>query len=873
MDLDNIRHRSVSQTSLHGTYQTNGRVADTPRLRSPSQPRLPFQSLNETSALLRSPGPLESMLKTTTETGDLGVYSINPPTYKSACHRPPSSRPNHRKVRRNSRPHHNDFKDRPALDDRKSLPSYRDTTSEIISLYGTPTAPYHRSFSPASEGQRSHSLTTCSSRRFPSFKSSGTFHSQQSNGGLQRPRSPFPYPTRLKRPGVRPSSPAMTDNGYIDYSRMVEIDRSLHASGPYSLILGFNLTPYSALVMGTIRTEAIMYQARSPEGSVQPLRSPGSFYYDYSEEFNAKYSDEYAYASPIHSPPGETIDTLRAGDITTPRDVAPATDFKDMATGNELRGTSDYVSDYGTTPSRERKEPNLDSGSNHEIFSGSSCNPKTPGVLPVACGTRADPRAGQSKENQLATSTRVEPGSSVPSTDTSKDEWIWGVNDDGQDAQGSVDASPEMSAPFPKTFPAQVENGIVEPPMPKATKGRHRRNPANANIKMDNRNALASPRHIQGKENISPAILAPNPISPAHQLRMTNSIPQLMKALPPLPDEAQHNTEIPYGTSSIGDRAPTHLIFASSPAYTVSLGKSGPTRSATVPRANPTPCGEESAKPSRDQIPSNPSRFKVRLRSSRSAGLHSKWSMESLGVPERVSSNPIKPRLKLKVSRNRLSSGFLGPEGTVVRNTGLQQHSSLLELKKFPQRGALKTRSSFREALEEQLAQLGTDKRLSNIDEGTVRGPSRQLSDQFDIPYPSSTKGIVMAELVTQPKFESGTELFGRRRPSDRGAHLNPLSKKSSFFQPRKPRMINRRKFKSTSNTYGSDATPYRSSNTRDSSSDDSVLAPSHIDTMLSRRLRNKTRRVKRWATEAKRAVRTLMRRTLIRPQYSQSEG
>lgn len=430
-----------------------------------------------------------------------------------------------------------------------------------------------------------------------------------------------------------------------------------------------------------------------------------------------------------------------------------------------------------------------------------------------------------------------------------------------------------MSAPFPKTFPAQVENGIVEPPMPKATKGRHRRNPANANIKMDNRNALASPRHIQGKENISPAILAPNPISPAHQLRMTNSIPQLMKALPPLPDEAQHNTEIPYGTSSIGDRAPTHLMFASSPAYTVSLGKSGPTRSATVPRANPTPCGEESAKPSRDQIPSNPSRFKVRLRSSRSAGLHSKWSMESLGVPERVSSNPIKPRLKLKVSRNRLSSGFLGPEGTVVRNTGLQQHSSLLELKKFPQRGALKTRSSFREALEEQLAQLGTDKRLSNIDEGTVRGPSRQLSDQFDIPYPSSTKGIVMAELVTQPKFESGTELFGRRRPSDRGAHLNPLSKKSSFFQPRKPRMINRRKFKSTSNTYGSDATPYRSSNTRDSSSDDSVLAPSHIDTMLSRRLRNKTRRVKRWATEAKRAVRTLMRRTLIRPQYSQSEG
>lgn len=109
-----------------------------------------------------------------------------------------------------------------------------------------------------------------------------------------------------------------------------------------------------------------MYQGRSPEGSIQPLRSPGSFYYDYSEEFNAKYPDEYGYASLICSPPGDTIDTLGAGDITTRRDVTPAADFKDMATGNELGGTNDYVSDYRTTPSRERKEPNLDSGSNHE---------------------------------------------------------------------------------------------------------------------------------------------------------------------------------------------------------------------------------------------------------------------------------------------------------------------------------------------------------------------------------------------------------------------------------------------------------------------------------------------------------------------------
>lgn len=229
MDLGDSRYRSVSQASLHSAYQSHGRGSTTPRLRSPSQPRLPFQSLNDTSALLRSTGPLESMLKTTTETGDLGIYSINSGLPANTS-RPPRTRVGHKRARRPARPYYDEVKDGPIRDDRRSLPSYRDTTSEIISLYGSPGVPHPRSFSPASEGQRTHSLTTCSSRRVPSFKSSGTFHSQQSNNGHQRPRSPFPYPTRLRRPGVRPSSPAVTDNGLIDHRRMVEIDRPSHVS-------------------------------------------------------------------------------------------------------------------------------------------------------------------------------------------------------------------------------------------------------------------------------------------------------------------------------------------------------------------------------------------------------------------------------------------------------------------------------------------------------------------------------------------------------------------------------------------------------------------------------------------------------------------
>lgn len=54
---------------------------------------------------------------------------------------------------------------------------------------------------------------------------------------LQRPRSPFAYPTRLKRPGFRPSSPALTDGGGVDYRRRAEIDRTPYVS---QFILLFN---------------------------------------------------------------------------------------------------------------------------------------------------------------------------------------------------------------------------------------------------------------------------------------------------------------------------------------------------------------------------------------------------------------------------------------------------------------------------------------------------------------------------------------------------------------------------------------------------------------------------------------------------------
>lgn len=191
----------------------------------------------ENLAPMLMPSGLNSMLKNTTETGDIGMFSIKPtrlPRHnggatlsslpKAAYHDLAAQAP--------------DFslsKVRPRMDDRRRLPSYnRDVTSEIASLYET------NSMKSSSTGsrlfddpeQRSYSMTQTSVNvsRLANHRSYASLRSQGDIGAGQRPRSPFAYPTRLRRPGFRPSSPALTDGGVVDYSRRAEIGRESSVS-------------------------------------------------------------------------------------------------------------------------------------------------------------------------------------------------------------------------------------------------------------------------------------------------------------------------------------------------------------------------------------------------------------------------------------------------------------------------------------------------------------------------------------------------------------------------------------------------------------------------------------------------------------------
>lgn len=177
------------------------------------------------------------MLKTTTETGDIGMFSIRPPRVPQSSNTPRRmgsglSELGIRKTRQSSQPY-----GAPVVDDRHRLPSYaRDNASETLSMYDTGSQKSaNRAFD--DPDYRSYSMTqTYSSYTLSNHRSYTSLRSQPDGNGLvQRPRSPFAYPTRLRRPGFRPSSPALTDGGAVDYSRRVEIDRALYVGPSFAV--------------------------------------------------------------------------------------------------------------------------------------------------------------------------------------------------------------------------------------------------------------------------------------------------------------------------------------------------------------------------------------------------------------------------------------------------------------------------------------------------------------------------------------------------------------------------------------------------------------------------------------------------------------
>ncbi|CAF9916900.1 hypothetical protein IMSHALPRED_003334 [Imshaugia aleurites] len=195
-----------NNSARNGIGQSQGDVHD-------GRSRTGTPSADENSDILKNPSSIQSMLRNTTETGNVGQFSIKPSRVPPSLPRPSKARATPSKQRQPGA-HYNRHEDSNIL--HTPLHFRQETIAFNGSGFQNQIPRPHRApaRSPSFEDYRSYS-TTKSSYASHSHATHHTHtnvgHSGPGGPHNLRPRSPFAYPTRLKRPGYRPSSPALSE--------------------------------------------------------------------------------------------------------------------------------------------------------------------------------------------------------------------------------------------------------------------------------------------------------------------------------------------------------------------------------------------------------------------------------------------------------------------------------------------------------------------------------------------------------------------------------------------------------------------------------------------------------------------------------------
>lgn len=217
-----------------GHIGRNGRAIETPPGSDTSdtgkraaQLRTPNEVAQVT--LLPTPASIQSMLRNGTEIGDVGGLAFNPNRRPPTSQRLspstlPSSVPSSAS-RRNYRYRGEAYLDPNEHNISHGIPPYPasrgmdDGSSPSFiyrnrsqSSYGTQPRGPSRGHNNGNVRSHAKMHSSSASRSVPQYPShiNGHLRSQGDPRGM-RPRSPFVYPTRLKRPGYRPSSPSLTE--------------------------------------------------------------------------------------------------------------------------------------------------------------------------------------------------------------------------------------------------------------------------------------------------------------------------------------------------------------------------------------------------------------------------------------------------------------------------------------------------------------------------------------------------------------------------------------------------------------------------------------------------------------------------------------
>ncbi len=234
---------------------------------------------DENLDMLKNPSSIQGMLRNTTETGNVGQFSIRPSRVTPSLPRPSKARMIPGKQRQPgayySRNEHGNIR-------HSQIDTHTETTISNSSGVHTqiPRPPRGPARSPSIEDYRSYS-TTKSSYTSPGFST----HHPLINGGHVgpggtpniRPRSPFAYPTRLKRPGYRPSSPALSELNKQDRSQTSLHRRpSFRTNSPSSLHTNRAPSPWRK---GVNRSDPLLRyypQSTLPISARAPSPSPNS---------------------------------------------------------------------------------------------------------------------------------------------------------------------------------------------------------------------------------------------------------------------------------------------------------------------------------------------------------------------------------------------------------------------------------------------------------------------------------------------------------------------------------------------------------------------------------------------------------------------
>ena len=171
------------------------------------------------AAHVPDPSSIQTMLKNTTEIGDLGQLPINafrkpPSAFKGLPeirHGGSSVSRRHLRAPIGSCPYDENDAQHPSIASRRNFPTCSPSSGLLSqgsrSLRARPGGQDREDFRSWSMDQNSY-VNHALANRHP-YLNHG--HQARSIGPAGRPRSPFAYPTRLKRPGYRPSSPALSD--------------------------------------------------------------------------------------------------------------------------------------------------------------------------------------------------------------------------------------------------------------------------------------------------------------------------------------------------------------------------------------------------------------------------------------------------------------------------------------------------------------------------------------------------------------------------------------------------------------------------------------------------------------------------------------